>query len=357
MACVQDGRGQTQRMGALLACPLLCLCALLQTTATGAENHVNPIVIAHRGASGYLPEHTLPAKALAHGMGADFLEQDVVLSRDGVPVVLHDIHLDRTTDVASVFPERARADGRFYAIDFDLAEIRQLRAHERRGADGNPVFPDRFPAQPGLSGVPTLNEEFAFIRGLNESRGTNTGIYVEMKNSAFHDAEGHDLPAAVLAALDESGWTHRREQVFLQSFEPDVLRRLRFELKTPLPLIQLIGENDWGELDHVDYGAMRSKQGLAAVASYADGIGPWLMQIYQGRDERGTPQLTNLVQRAQAVDLLVHPYTFRADQLPPGIDSFAELHRIMAAELGVDGLFTDFPDLSRRLLDAMAAPQ
>ena len=91
----------------------------------------SPIVIAHRGASGYLPEHTLAAKALAHGMGANFIEQDVVLSKDGTAIVLHDIHLDSTTDVAQRFPGRARADGRFYAIDFDIQEIRQLRVHER----------------------------------------------------------------------------------------------------------------------------------------------------------------------------------------------------------------------------------
>ena len=99
-----------------------------------------PIVIAHRGASGYLPEHTLAAKALAHGMGADFLEQDVVLSRDGVALVLHDIYLEATTNVEAVFPDRARDDGRFYAADFTLQEIKQLRAHERTDKEGEPVF-------------------------------------------------------------------------------------------------------------------------------------------------------------------------------------------------------------------------
>ncbi|MCA9216274.1 MAG: hypothetical protein KDB27_24565, partial [Planctomycetales bacterium] len=104
------------------------------------------IVIAHRGASGYLPEHTLPAKALAYGMGADFLEQDVVLSRDGVPIVLHDIHIDTVTDVAKKFPNRKRGDGRFYAIDFDVAELKTLDVVERFDAQTKKaVFPNRFP--------------------------------------------------------------------------------------------------------------------------------------------------------------------------------------------------------------------
>ena len=100
-------------------------------------------VIAHRGASGYLPEHTLPAKALAYAMGADFLEQDVVATRDDILVVLHDIHLDRVTDVAAQFPNRARADGRFYVRDFDFAEIRTLKVTERLDDEGQPVYPGR----------------------------------------------------------------------------------------------------------------------------------------------------------------------------------------------------------------------
>jgi glycerophosphoryl diester phosphodiesterase len=110
----------------------------------------HPIVIAHRGASGYLPEHTLAAKAMAHAMGAHFIEQDVVLSRDGTPIVLHDIHLDSTTDVAQAFPGRARDDGRYYAIDFDIEEIRELRVHERTHLGtglGRAVYPGRFPVE------------------------------------------------------------------------------------------------------------------------------------------------------------------------------------------------------------------
>ncbi|WP_439107691.1 glycerophosphodiester phosphodiesterase [Congregibacter sp.] len=323
------------------------LCVLTQGESALATER--PIVIAHRGASAYLPEHTLPAKAMAHAMGADFIEQDVVLTSDGVAIVLHDIHLESTTDVAQVFPDRARDDGRFYAIDFSLEEIRQLRAHERRGPDGEAVFPQRFPAMNGLSSVPTLAEEIALIAGLNKSRGHKVGLYVEMKASAFHRSEGQDLPAAVMQVLEDGGWAEQPELVFLQSFEPDALRQLKYELKTDLPLIQLIAENAWDENGSVDYDAMRTDAGLDAVAEYASGIGPFLMQLYRGADDQGRAQLTDLAKRAKERGLLIHPYTFRADQLPPGIASFEELHRVFFEDLAVDGVFSDFPDRSRAL--------
>ncbi|WP_415059667.1 glycerophosphodiester phosphodiesterase [Congregibacter sp.] len=328
------------------------LCVLAQGGC--AMTTQQPIVIAHRGASAYLPEHTLPAKAMAHAMGADFIEQDVVLTRDGTPIVLHDIHLDSTTDVAKVFPDRARADGRFYAIDFTLAEIRRLRAHERRNPNGEAVFPERFPAIAGLSAVPTLAEEIALIAGLNRSRDHQAGLYVEMKASAFHHSEGQDLPAAVMQVLKESGWDQRKDLVFLQSFEPEALRQLKYKLKTVLPLVQLIAENAWDESGSVDFDALRTDAGLDAVAEYADGIGPWLMQLYLGTDDQGKYQITDLAKRAHARGLVVHPYTFRADQLPPGISSFEELHRLFFEDLQVDGVFSDFPDRSRALSEAFA---
>jgi glycerophosphoryl diester phosphodiesterase len=308
-----------------------------------------PIVIAHRGASGYLPEHTLAAKVLAHAMGADFIEQDVVMSRDGVPVVLHDIYLESTTDVGQRYPARARADGRFYASDFDLAEIRELRVHERstRDASGRevPVYPDRYPLQPGLFGIPTLAEEIRLISGLDKSRGRSTGLYIELKAPIRHAAEGLDISAAVLRVLQEEGYADRPQQVFLQCFDDQTLRRLRHELKTPLPLIQLIAQNDWGEDSAVDYEYLQTARGLADVASYAEGIGPWLEQIYLGKTSSGEIRLSQLVSLAAEQKLLVHPYTFRRDALPEGIDSFGELLDLFLGKLGVDGLFTDFPDL------------
>lgn len=308
-----------------------------------------PIVIAHRGASGYLPEHTLAAKALAHAMGADFLEQDVVLTRDGTPIVLHDIHLECTTDVAQRFAGRARQDGRFYAIDFDLAEIRQLRVHERTRVDaartGHAVYPQRFPAQHALFGVPTLAEEITMLAGLDHSRSCRTGLYIELKSPNWHRNQGLDLSSAVLEVLDQTGYAERPEQVFLQCFDDHTLQQLRGDLKMPLPMIQLIGENNWGEDSDVDYDYLRTPAGLDYVASYAHGIGAFLPHIYLGKAADGTPQLSTLVSDAQTHGLQVHPYTFRRDELPAGIDSFAELLDIFIRQAGVDGLFTDFPDL------------
>jgi glycerophosphoryl diester phosphodiesterase len=319
-----------------------------------------PIIIAHRGASGYLPEHTLAAKAVAHAMGADFIEQDVVLSRDGVPVILHDVYLESTTDVALRFPDRARDDGRFYAIDFLLEELRQLSVHERSTRDSRgrevAVYPERFPLAPALFGIPTLAEEIDLIAGLDHSRGRTTGLYIELKAPNLHRQAGLDIAAIVLGLLEERAYSRRTEQVFLQCFDGLTLRYLRNELHTPLPLIQLIGENSWGEDTDSDYDYLRSPAGLAEIASYAEGIGPWLMHIYQGKDSEGAVRMSDLVSRAQALGLLVHPYTFRRDELPEGISSFDELLDIFIGQAGIDGLFTDFPDTVLHYLQRRREP-
>ena len=309
----------------------------------------SPIIIAHRGASGYLPEHTLAAKALAHGMGAQFLEQDVVLSRDGVPIVLHDIHLDSTTDVALRFPGRARTDGRYYAIDFDLQEIRRLRVHERTHLDANgqgtAFFPERFPAQQALFHLPTLSEEIALLCGLDRSRGCRTGLYIELKSPNWHRREGLDLAAAVIEVLNQTGYWNLPEQVFLQCFDDQTLRQLRERLRVPLPMIQLIGENSWGEDSEVDYDYLRTPEGLSYIASYAQGIGPFLPHIYLGKKASGSAHLSELVDSAHARGLQVHPYTFRRDELPENVENFEELLDIFIHQAGIDGLFTDFPDI------------
>ena len=296
-----------------------------------------------------MPEHTLPAKAAAHAMGADFIEQDVVLSRDGVPLVLHDIYLDSTTDVAQRYPQRARKDGRYYALDFDLAEIQQLHANERVewDAQGNATaaFPLRFPGRAELFRVPTLAQEIDLISGMDHSSGRSTGLYVEFKAPRLAPARRATIwCSAVMAVLREKQYHDRPRQVFLQCFDDETLRYLRHELKTPLPLIQLIAENSWGEDSAVDYDYLQTAAGLKDIASYADGIGPWIMQIYQGRDASGKAQLSNLVSLAQQQGLLVHPYTFRCDELPAGIDDFNDLLEIFVQQAGVNGLFTDFPD-------------
>ncbi|MEE8539261.1 MAG: glycerophosphodiester phosphodiesterase, partial [Woeseiaceae bacterium] len=166
-----------------------------------------PLIIAHRGASGYLPEHTLEAKALAYGMGADYLEQDVVVSRDDQLIVLHDIHLDRVTDVAERFPDRHRADGRFYVRDFDLDEIQSLRVWERLNSKGDAVeFPNRYPARSGNFRIASFEEELEFIAGLNRSSGRSVGIYPEIKRPAWHQADGVDMSPKLLEILDRFGY-------------------------------------------------------------------------------------------------------------------------------------------------------
>jgi len=307
-----------------------------------------PIIIAHRGASGYLPEHTLAAKAMAHAMGADYIEQDVVLSKDGIPVILHDVYLESTTDVATRYPGRARSDGRFYAMDFELPELRELKVHERSTSTAHgqevAVYPQRFPLAPGLFGIATLEEEIDLIAGLDRSRKRHTGLYVEFKAPQLHFEGGMDIAATVLEVLTEKGYANRPEQVFLQCFDPGTLQRLRHKLKTPLPLIQLIGENSWGEDTNADYDRMRTREGLEEVSTYADGIGPWVNHIYLGRDATGAARLSQLTQQAHNLNLLVHPYTLRSDELPAGINSFDELLDIIFLQAGADGAFTDFPD-------------
>lgn len=309
-----------------------------------------PLVIAHRGACGYLPEHTLPAKALAYGMGADYLEQDVVATRDDQLIVLHDIHLDTVTDVAERFPDRARADGRWYARDFDLEEIRSLRAWERMNEYLQAAaFPNRFPHKRGRFEIPALEDEIEMIQGMNLASGRSVGIYPEIKKPAWHHAEGVDVAAIMLDMLDAYGYRDRTHAVYVQCFDAKETRRLRDDLGTDLRLIQLLADNSWEESD-TDYSALQTDDGLADVAQYADGIGPWLMQLYEMDAAGQSPIPTRLGELAHEHGLAIHPYTFRADALAPGFTDYASLVRWMTEFVKIDGLFTDFPDLTLRVL-------
>jgi len=310
-----------------------------------------PLIIAHRGACGYLPEHTLEAKALAYGMGADYLEQDIVATRDDQLVVIHDIHLDRVTDVAERFPERHRPDGRFYARDFDLEEVLSLRAWERLDRGGSAAeFPNRFPANSGSFRLASFDEELELIAGLNSASGRNVGIYTEIKRPAWHQANGVDLSSIVLETLDRFGYRTASDPVFVQCFDASEVERLHEDLKCKLPLIQLIGENQWHE-SATDYDRLRTEEGMAQVAKTADGIGPGLWQLYTLAEIDGQPVSTGLVSLAHSLDLAVHPYTFRTDQLPPGFESFEAAVQWFVETLSIDGLFTDFPD---RAIEALA---
>ena len=302
-----------------------------------------PLVIAHRGASGYLPEHTLAAKAYAHALGADFLEQDLVLTRDDVPVVLHDIYLDTVTDVAKRFPDRKRADGRYYAIDLTLAEVKQLRVTERFDAKtGRPVFAKRFPSGQAEFHVSTLEEELQLIQGLNLSSGRVVGIYPEIKQPKWHREQGHDISRLVLPILARHGYATKQDACFLQCFERVEVQRIRGELGWQGRLVMLI-ENGAKGADGTDFNALCTADGLKELATVVDGIGPAIGRIVTWPGAAGR-RVTNLVKLAHAAGLVVHPYTIRVDELPKNCPSADELHAALFSEAGVDGVFTDFAD-------------
>ena len=310
-----------------------------------------PLVIAHRGASGYLPEHTLEAKALAYAQGADYLEQDVVISRDGVPVVAHDLTLEDTTNVRDLFPERARGDGHWYVADFDWAELQTLVLHERTAESGAPARAGRFPPSDVKFRLHTLDEELDFIRGLNATLGKHlgreVGVYTEVKSPAWHREQGIDAAPIVLASLARHGYTKHEDRAYVQCFDFAELRRIRLALGSELKLVQLIGENSWNEAP-TDYEYLLTPGGLREIAGIADGIGPWGPQVLTFAPGKA-PVPTGLVAAAHAAGLVVHPYTLRADELPPGVASLPALVQALRAA-GVDGAFTDFPDQMRAAL-------
>jgi glycerophosphoryl diester phosphodiesterase len=320
------------------------LALLLLSLGGLAAAEPRPLIIAHRGASGYLPEHTLAAKALAYGQGADFLEQDVVLSKDGVPVIFHDTHIDTTTDVAKKFPGRQRADGRFYALDFSVAELKQLNVTERfNPKTGKAAFPKRFPVGVGSFQVVTLEEEIQFIQALNRSTRRNVGLYPELKAPAWHRKEGRDLSATVLPLLRKYGYDAKDSACYLQCFEYAEIKRLRGELGWSGKLIMLLGGKGKGP-GETDFTYLQTDAGLAELAQLVDGIGPPISSYVAGK----TPaerQVTDLAARARKAGLKSHPYTLRADELPKCVTSVDELLSALFTEAKVDGLFTDFPDL------------
>ena len=333
-------------MGGRCAAFAVLLACLLGLAAMAAAEAEEVLVIAHRGASGYLPEHSLAAQAMAVGQGADFIEYDIVLSRDGVPLVLHDITIDTVTDVAARFADRARDDGRFYAIDFDLRELRELAMVERFDpATGAAVFPGRFPQGLARFAIATLEEAIELVQGLEASTGRSIGIYPEIKRPAWHRAQGQDISRIVLDTLQSHGYGASGDRrLYLQCFDWAETRRIRHELGYAGPLIQLIGRNSWPDAAGTDYDALSTRDGLASLALTVDGIGPF---IGLAVDYAGRP--TGLAERAAAHGLEVHAYTLRADALPGWAGDMATLTtRLVAA--GVTGLFTDHPDLTRAAL-------
>ncbi len=324
---------------------------------------VTPAVVAHRGASGHRPEHTLEAYRTAIRMGVDDIELDVVATRDGVLVARHENEISGTTDVADHkrFADRRTTkmvDGEiltgWFTEDFTLAELKRLTARERL-----PRLRAANTAYDGSESVPTLTEVLAMVQVESVRRGSGVGVMVELKHAAYFDSIGVPLDRPLLADLAHHGLDHPRSRVSIMAFETTILRRLATECR--LPLIQLIGARRERPADLVAagdgraYGDLVTPEGLAWIDEYADGLGV-TKGLVLPRDTTGrTGRPSSLVRDAHRQWLTVHVWTLRAENtyLPanfrgPGRprdhgDLAAEAAAHLAA--GVDGLITDHPDL------------
>jgi len=302
----------------------------------------NPLIIGHRGASGHRPEHTLAGYRLAAEMGADYIEPDLVSTKDGVLIARHENEIGSTTDAGMKFPDRKTTktvDGMsvtgWFSEDFTLGEIKTLRARERLSF--------RSHGWDGQFEVPTFDEVIELAQALGNQLGRPIGVYPETKHPTYFRSIGLPLEDRMLASLDRHGWNRPAAPVFIQSFETN-LRELR--PKTPLKLIQLLE------------GKIPTDADLRTIKSYADGIGPNTRLVIPAIADGTLLPPTDLVARAHAAGLLVHVWTLRSEPvfLSPSYhgDIAAEFQQFAA--LGVDGIFTDFPDAGLRALEQSPAP-
>jgi glycerophosphoryl diester phosphodiesterase len=340
-------------------------------TLTGAT----PIVIGHRGASGYRPEHTLASYELAIALGADYIEPDLVSTKDGVLIARHENEISGTTDVGDrpEFAERKTTkviDGvevtGWFTEDFTLEEIKTLRAKERipQIRPGSAEFDGQFE-------VPTFQEVIDLARQKSIETGRIIGIYPETKHPTYFDSIDLSLEEPLVEILQANGLTNADAPVFIQSFETANLKELNQVID--VPLVQLFGDVNEKPYDFVangdsrTYGDLTSPEELSSIAEYADGIGPSKRLIVPAQtvDENGDgepddlnedgqisdadrrlQEPTSLVDDAHAAGLLVHPYTFRSEDffLAQDYDGNPELEYQQFFRLGVDGLFSDNPD-------------
>nr|WP_050998429.1 glycerophosphodiester phosphodiesterase [Saccharomonospora marina] len=329
--------------------------------AAGAESGF--VVVGHRGASGYRPEHTLASYELAARMGADYIEPDLVTTKDGVLVARHEPEIGGTTDVAG-HPEFAdrkttkMVDGEpvtgWFAEDFTLAELKTLRAKERipQLRPNNTIYDGRYQ-------VPTLQEVIDLAKRLSRELHREIGIYPETKHPTYFRQQGLALEPALVRTLRRNGLDRPNAKVYVQSFEVGNLVELNRTLR--VRLVQLIGGSA-APYDFVASGDPRTyddlvtPQGLAEIATYADGVGPTKDRIIP-RDENGyLTEPTTLVDDAHQLGLAVHPWTFRAENafLPAELrssddpaawgDILAEYETFLAT--GIDGVFADQPDIA-----------
>lgn len=315
-----EGGMRTRRVVGTIAALGLCVSVAMGVgmgaALGGGSEERACLVIAHRGASAYLPEHTLAAYALAYGQGADFIEPDVVMTADGRLVCSHDTTVSNRAVMERVFPGRVREDGEWYYMDFTLEELRSLDESPGRGGE----------RVPGLR-IATLGECLTLVGELNAKTGRDVGVIPEPKRPAWHREQGMDLAASLVSALSGAGYVHRGDSAVVQCFELAALRRMREELGCELRLVYLCG-------DPVPDGV------LDEVASFADGIGPSFKLIET--EEGGAGEDPTLIERALGRGLGVYAYTFGTDR--------ARQRRFV--ERGVSGLFTNNPDITRGVVDS-----
>ena len=229
----------------------------------------------------------------------------MVLSKDNIPIVYHDIYLDKTTDVAKKFSDRKRKDGRYYVIDFTYEELLSLKVMERFDLKtGEQVYPNRFPKNKSSFNLHSLQDEIELIQGLNHSTGNDIGIYPEIKNPKFHIENDKDISKIILNILTKYKYENKKDNCILQCFDPNELERIRTELNSNLRLVQL------NETEKVVF--------------------------------------NSLIKDAHKLGMFVHPYTFRVDDFS-GFGSFKHMVKAILFEAKADGGFTDFPDIMRNL--------
>ncbi|MBX9572497.1 MAG: glycerophosphodiester phosphodiesterase [Candidatus Obscuribacterales bacterium] len=325
-----------------------------------------PLVIAHRGASGYRPEHTLAAYELAIDLGADFIEPDLVSTKDGALVARHENNITGTTDVAAhkEFSNRKckkRIDGvieeGWFSEDFSLAELKTLRAKERM-----PQVRQRNTIYDGRYEIPTLQEVIDLVRRKEKALNRRIGIYPEVKHPTYFASISLPTEDKIIKTLNNNGYADRSEPVFIQCFEPSTLQKMRSQTK--LKLIQLIDESgqpyDWTEKkDKRTSAHMVTVEGLKEIAQYADGIGPNKNLIYPRSKDGSIDKASDLVLNAHKAGLQVHPWTFRNENnfLPenlrsgdqkasdaPSLYGDAIREYELFYDAGVDGVFSESPD-------------
>jgi glycerophosphoryl diester phosphodiesterase len=211
-----------------------------------------------------------------------------------------------------------------------------------------PVYPGRYPSEPGPFRLHTFDEEIAFLRGLNRSTGRTVGLYPEIKRPAWHRLQGTDLTELVLATLDRHGYRSADDNVWLQCFDADELTRIRRGLDCQLKLVQLIADDDWQE-STTDYKTLRSANGLAERRRVVNAFGPWIPQLFEVTDGGGL-EASPFARRLLDCGLPIHPYTLRTDDLPDAATDFDTLVRFLATTLGAAAVFADQPDRVLRVL-------